>query len=157
MYSWPCISLSTIVKVKRPCVAMSAMLAFQAVPYAEEKFVLLVTKGHELAQRGSIDKCELYNLSFVSLNKGSTVQAAQEETLLQQGIKWHKLRTYMVGPATLKTLFTDYVKTSCVITIPCACNLCLCHLFDQYAAVHSLLAMACISNNTQDRQTVLQC
>ena len=80
--------------------AMYADLVSQAVPYAEDRFVLLVPKGHELAQRGSIDKCELYNLSFVSLNKGSSVQAAQEETLLQQGIKWHKLRTYMVSPTT---------------------------------------------------------
>ena len=72
------------------------MLMLQAVPYAQDEFVLLVPRGHELAQRSSIDKCELYNLSFVSMNKGSSVQAAQEETLLQQGIKWHKLYTYMV-------------------------------------------------------------
>lgn len=73
------------------------MLMLQAVPYAQDEFVLLVPRGHELAQRSSIDKCELYNLSFVSMNKGSSVQAAQEETLLQQGIKWHKLYTYMVS------------------------------------------------------------
>lgn len=69
----------------------------QAVPYAQDELVLLVPSSHELAQRGSIEKCELYNLDFVSMNQGSSVQAAQEETLLQQGIKWHKLRTHMVG------------------------------------------------------------
>ena len=68
----------------------------QAVPYAQDELVLLVPSNHELAQRGSIDKCELYNLSFVSMNQGSSVQAMQEETLLRQGIKWHKLRTHMV-------------------------------------------------------------
>ncbi len=69
----------------------------QAVPYAQDELVLLVPSNHELAQRGSIEKCELYNLDFVSLNQGSSVQVAQEETLLQQGIKWHKLNTHMVG------------------------------------------------------------
>ncbi len=69
----------------------------QAVPYAQDELVLLVPSSHELAQRGSIEKCELYNLDFVSMNQGSSVQAAQEETLLQQGIKWHKLHTDMVG------------------------------------------------------------
>lgn len=69
----------------------------QAVPYAQDELVLLVPSNHELAQRGSIEKCELYNLDFVSMNQGSSVQAAQEETLLQQGIKWHKLHTHMVG------------------------------------------------------------
>ncbi len=69
----------------------------QAVPYAQDELVLLVPFSHELAQRGSIEKCELYNLDFVSMNQGSSVQAAQEETLLQQGIKWHKLHTHMVG------------------------------------------------------------
>ena len=68
----------------------------QAVPYAQDELVLLVPSSHELAQRGSIEKCELYNLDFVKMNQGSSVQAAQEETLLQQGIKWHKLRTHMV-------------------------------------------------------------
>ncbi|DBB03856.1 TPA: hypothetical protein ACH3X1_012948 [Trebouxia sp. C0004] len=67
----------------------------QAVPYAQDELVLLVPSSHELAQRGSIEKCELYNLDFVSMNQGSSVQAAQEETLLQQGIKWHKLHTHM--------------------------------------------------------------
>jgi len=67
------------------------------VPYAQDELVLLVPSNHELAQRGSIEKCELYNLDFVSLNQGSSVQVAQEETLLQQGIKWHKLNTHMVG------------------------------------------------------------
>ena len=69
----------------------------QAVSYAQDELVLLVPSSHELAQRGSIEKCELYNLDFVSLNQGSSVQVAQEETLLQQGIKWHKLNTHMVG------------------------------------------------------------
>lgn len=68
----------------------------QAVPYAQDELVLLVPSNHELAWRGSIDKCELYNLSFVSMNQGSSVQAMQEETLLRQGIKWHKLHTHMV-------------------------------------------------------------
>lgn len=68
----------------------------QAVPYAQDELVLLVPSNHELAQRGSIDKCELYNLSFVSMNQGSSVQAMQEETLLRQGIKWHRLHTHMV-------------------------------------------------------------
>lgn len=66
------------------------------MPYAQDELVLLVPSNHELAQRGSIDKCELYNLSFVSMNQGSSVQAMQEETLLRQGIKWHKLHTHMV-------------------------------------------------------------
>lgn len=66
------------------------------MPYAQDELVLLVPSNHELAQRGSIAKCELYNLSFVSMNQGSSVQAMQEETLLRQGIKWHKLHTHMV-------------------------------------------------------------
>ena len=77
------------------------LLRPQAVPYAQDELVLLVPSDHELARRGSIAKCELYNLSFVSMNQGSSVQAAQEETLLQQGIKWHKLHTHMVRPPDL--------------------------------------------------------
>lgn len=66
------------------------------MPYAQDELVLLVPPNHKLAQQGSIDKCELYNLNFVSMNQGSSVQAMQEETLLCQGIKWHKLHTHMV-------------------------------------------------------------
>lgn len=95
----------------------------QAVPYAQDEFVLLVPSGHELAQRGSIDKCELYNLSFVSLNKGSSVQAAQEETLLQQGIKWHKLHTYMVSPATY---LRSYAKHACMQVFIALLHLTMC-------------------------------
>ena len=86
--------------------------------------MLLVPFNHELAQRGSIDKCELYNLDFVSMNQGSSVQAAQEETLLQQGIKWHKLRTHMVGALLTSfflywSLIADCLLNALMLSIAC--------------------------------------
>jgi len=39
---------------------------------------------------------ELYALALVSLNRGSTVQAAQEATLRAHGILWRHLNVTMV-------------------------------------------------------------
>jgi len=94
----------------------------QAVPYAQDELVLLVPFNHELARRGSIDKCELYNLDFVSMNQGSSVQAAQEETLLQQGIKWHKLHTHMVTAPQPQTIYVHLPEAACQLLLElCGC------------------------------------
>ena len=49
----------------------------QVIPYAQDELVLVVPRAHALARRGTaIEKEELYQLEFVSLNQGSTVQAS---------------------------------------------------------------------------------
>ncbi|KAK9823685.1 hypothetical protein WJX72_004627 [[Myrmecia] bisecta] len=67
----------------------------QVTAYAQDEFVLIVPQQHELAHCGAIDKSELQALTFVSLNQGSTVQAAQESTLRAQGIFWRQLNIDM--------------------------------------------------------------
>ena len=61
-----------------------------------------VPAGHALAARGAVDVAELYALALVSLNRGSTVQAAQEATLRRHGILWRHLNVAMArGPCSL--------------------------------------------------------
>ena len=65
--------------------------------------MLVVPRAHPLAGQTAIDKDELYNLTFVTLNQGSTVQAAQEQALHQHGITWRTLNIDMVRGCTLHT------------------------------------------------------
>ncbi len=52
----------------------SQCFPLQVTPYAQDEMVLIVPRNHVLARRDFIDKSELHTLSFVSLNKSSTVQ-----------------------------------------------------------------------------------
>lgn len=63
---------------------------------AQDELALVVPAGHGLAARGAVDVAELYALALVSLNRGSTVQAAQEATLRAHGILWRHLNVTMV-------------------------------------------------------------
>ena len=58
--------------------------------------MLVVPRAHPLAGQTAIDKDELYNLTFVTLNQGSSVQTAQEHSLHQHGITWRTLNIDMV-------------------------------------------------------------
>ncbi len=58
--------------------------------------MLIVPRDHPLAGVGRVPKDGLYSLTFVSLNAGSSVQAAQETTLRKHGILWRRLKTDMV-------------------------------------------------------------
>ena len=61
-----------------------------------------VPAGHALAARDAVDVAELYALALVSLNRGSTVQAAQEAMLRRHGILWRHLNVAMArGPSSL--------------------------------------------------------
>jgi DNA-binding transcriptional LysR family regulator len=71
-----------------------------AVPYARDEVMLVVPRNHPAAHAGSISTDDLYGLTFVSLNHGSTVQAVQESTLLRHGIVWSDLRIDMVRRKT---------------------------------------------------------
>ena len=48
----------------------------QVTPYAQDEMVLIVPRNHMFAKRDAIDKSELRALTFVSLNKSSTVQVS---------------------------------------------------------------------------------
>lgn len=71
-------------------------MLLQVVPYAQDELVLVVPRGDPLAGQTAIDKDELYNLTFVTLNQGSTAQQAQEQALHQHGITWRTLNIDMV-------------------------------------------------------------
>lgn len=71
----------------------------QATPYAQDELALILPPAHPAAQTGRIAIAQLYDLVFVSLNQGSTVQAVHEAVLRQHGIIWRHLSIDMV-PAT---------------------------------------------------------
>ncbi len=68
----------------------------QVTPYASDELVLIVPRGHELAKRREIGVEELYALSLVSLNQGSSVQCMQEKLLRRHGILWRHLHVEIV-------------------------------------------------------------
>ena len=76
-------------------------LRAQVTPYASDELGLIVPRGHELAKRGAIGVEELYALSLVSLNQGSSVQLMQEKLLRRHGILWRHLHVEIVRPPSL--------------------------------------------------------
>ena len=75
------------------------MVQMQVVPYAEDELVLIVPPEHPLAARGTIEVAELYGLSLVGINQGSSVQAVQEGLLRRHGILWRHLHIDLACPA----------------------------------------------------------
>lgn len=58
--------------------------------------MLIAPRGHEVLELKAVDKEQLYRLTFVSLNEGSSTQAAQAVMLHKQGISWQRLKIDMV-------------------------------------------------------------
>ena len=58
--------------------------------------MLIAPRGHPVLQAGPLQREQLYNLQFVCLNEGSTVQAAQAAMLRRHGIAWRRLQIDMV-------------------------------------------------------------
>ncbi len=59
--------------------------------------VLIAPPGHPALGGGLLEREQLYSLTFVCLNEGSTVQAAQAAMLRRHGISWRRLKIDMVG------------------------------------------------------------
>ena len=71
----------------------------------QDELVLIVPRDHPLAGVGRVHKDGLYSLTFVSLNAGSSVQAAQATTLRKHGILWQRLKIDMVRICLSHTAF----------------------------------------------------
>ncbi len=59
--------------------------------------MLIAGRGHAALTAGQpLEREQLYGLTFVSLNQGSSVQAAQATMLRRHGLSWRRLKIDMV-------------------------------------------------------------
>ncbi len=58
--------------------------------------MLIAAQGHPALGGGPLEREQLYGLTFVCLNEGSTVQSAQAAMLRRHGISWRRLKIDMV-------------------------------------------------------------
>lgn len=67
----------------------------QILPYANDELALIVSNFHPLAKKESIKKEDLYNLSYVTLQKNSTTKNVIDKALENNDIDVEKLRVIM--------------------------------------------------------------
>lgn len=65
------------------------------IPYAEDELVLIIPKNSSYAKNTEIDKNDLYNLKFITLEKNSTIRKFIEMSLTENGIELEKLKIEM--------------------------------------------------------------
>lgn len=65
------------------------------ITYAEDDLTLIIPKNHTFAKRTEIEKEELYNLNFITLEKDSTICKFIEKSLTENQIELNKLKIEM--------------------------------------------------------------
>jgi len=67
----------------------------QIIPYAEDEFALIMPVGHSKADSPSIDKEDLYDLSFIALDSQSTIRKVIDQVLMRWEIDPKRLKIEM--------------------------------------------------------------
>ena len=65
------------------------------IPYAEDELVLIIPKNSNYSNLEQINKKDLYNLGFITLEKNSTIRKFIETSLIENGIELEKLTIEM--------------------------------------------------------------
>ncbi|MEM9770838.1 MAG: LysR family transcriptional regulator [Cyanobacteria bacterium P01_D01_bin.73] len=69
--------------------------ALKVVPYAQDELALVLPPSHSLARRDVIEREDLYNLSFISLDSQSTIRKVIDSVLGQSNVDIRRMRIEM--------------------------------------------------------------
>lgn len=69
--------------------------SLEVVPYAEDELALILPVSHSLAEKDTIQKDDLYNLNFITLDSQSTIRKVIDQVLSRSGIDTRRLKVEM--------------------------------------------------------------
>ncbi|MGK7922216.1 MAG: LysR family transcriptional regulator [Trichodesmium sp.] len=67
----------------------------EVVPYAEDELALILPVSHSLAEKETIQKDDLYNFNFITLDSQSTIRKVIDQVLSRSGIDTRRLKVEM--------------------------------------------------------------
>lgn len=69
--------------------------SLEIIPYAVDELALILPVSHPLAEKETIQKEELYNLQFITLDSQSTIRKVIDQILTRSGIDSRRLKVEM--------------------------------------------------------------